>query len=574
MSCDMESPYIVSNVDGLVNLLAQGYYSMSCTWRDGYTRCYGTYTTGITVQWGDGTASGISGDDQDIFCTWYSFQHQYANDGLYTIKVTVSMYSNISQTYSSLVYYVYNVRGKWVKWQADCGDTEWDANGTGCSWNGNYGICWHTNSFDLKISEVFNIVKSFGWAYTIMGMSVQALFDLWFGDNWEVGPIGTYYMPWTSNWSYWTSNQVSIWPWNWWWTNWAPGFTGPGRIGFDIEGVFHGVDDPLDQLDICNRNAGAANLQAGFHADITTVTVGYPINFIDDSVGAQKVLYSFGDGHNSSDRNPTHVYKKPGIYSVTQMCYYSSSYSTIPVMYTRERYITVYEPSERVDCGFVPVPSRWTIEKAMGAKFVYAEVGESITIYFDSSDCDVVAFWSGFAGQYDNEDMVIVQKPGFPNNWTLTISYPAPGWVYPYAVFSQSAGTKAGSFLWSAGIRIGSPEDAGDPPVDPPNPEEDEDDSDYPTPPPAYMHRYVRLTGSDWNDGLTWETAMKTWEAALKDIPDGGWLHVDYDDYRHQAPVVFDKNVIIVPQEDYREVGLYRNVILPGHGKSKWWWPW
>jgi hypothetical protein len=566
------SDYISSNIDGLVRLYVSTRFEGYESYVNGYQFFTTLRTIYVYVNWGDGTTSGYSGDpnvgDGGFSSGWFTCTHQYNSRGPFTITgfERYRRYGTYGLT-SERHFTLYAVDGKWIRWHTDCGDTAWDANGVGCSWNGNYGICWHTNGFNLSIKEVYNTIKFFGWAFNILGMTIDALFTMWFGDGWYNEIIANYGMPWTSNWSYWHANQQSWYPWDWWWTNWAPGFSGPGRIGFDIAGVFHTKDDPLNQFDICSRNAGSADMQPGFVANRTVVTVGNPVQFTDQSFGVSKMFYGFGDGNNSSLRNPMHVYIKPGVYSVSQMCYYRDDVPVIPVIYTRERYIIVVEPSQRLNCSFTPVPSSWTLQTAMNATFIYASVGEAITIYFDKTcEADQVMFYPGYQGSYKSSTAIYSEKPGLLENWTITISYPGEGWVYPYAIFSQKENTKAGSYQFTAGIKIGNPTEK----PDVVNPESEIEGPDYPTPPPAHMHRYVRLSGSDWNDGLTWETAMKTWDKALSSIPEGGWLHVDYDDYRHQAPIVFDKSIVIIPHEDYREIGLYNSVILPGHGKKKW----
>lgn len=575
MSCDMGYDHIVSNNDGYVYLMVATRYSMSCTWSGGVTTCRGSYTTSVRVVWGDGSTTVLSRDDYGTFpCGYVHLYHQYSGEGPYTISITETYYSNISSTYFTRSNTISSVVGSWKKWQADCGDTPWDANGNMCCWNGNYGICWLSNNFTLSIMTVYNMVASINWAFTIMGMAIDELFDLWYGETWQSDAIRNYNYPWSCNWSYWNGNEASLYPWNWWFTNWAPGFSGPGRIGKDVNGVFHPKEDPLLETEICIRNGGDVDVYPGFSAAPTSVTVGHPVQFTDESVNMAAVIYGFGDGHNTSERNPIHAYRNPGIYSVTQMCYHRTDIPVIPVFYTKERYITVYAATEKVACSFTPVPSSWTLAKAMNAMYIYADVNEPITFYFDGGgELDQVLFYPGLDGVFDTDSAIFVEDPGGLQDWKVTVSYPHAGWVYPYGLFSQAVGTKYGSYQFRAGIRIGTDEEAGDPPEEIPDPEEPPV-LPGPTPPPAYMHRYVRLDGSDWNDGLTWETAMETWKAALDDIPVGGWLHVDYDDYRHQEPVIVQKSVVIVPQEDYREVGLYKKVIMPGHGKTRSWWPW
>jgi len=50
------------------------------------------------------------------------------------------------------------------------------------------------------------------------------------------------------------------------------------------------------------------------------------VTFIDKSIGATHVEYYFGDGDSSDERNPTHIYTKPGLYFPIQIAYDSSDH--------------------------------------------------------------------------------------------------------------------------------------------------------------------------------------------------------------------------------------------------------
>ena len=61
-------------------------------------------------------------------------------------------------------------------------------------------------------------------------------------------------------------------------------------------------------------------LQADFSASSTSGHKPLTVHFTDHSKSHSKVLYwswSFGDGKTSSLKNPTHVYKNPGRYTVS-----------------------------------------------------------------------------------------------------------------------------------------------------------------------------------------------------------------------------------------------------------------
>lgn len=57
---------------------------------------------------------------------------------------------------------------------------------------------------------------------------------------------------------------------------------------------------------------------AGFSASPVSGIAPLMVKFTDESAHATAVTYVFGDGTNSNDRNPTHVYATPGTFSVQQ----------------------------------------------------------------------------------------------------------------------------------------------------------------------------------------------------------------------------------------------------------------
>jgi hypothetical protein len=581
----MSDDSIIMDANGFAILFVSTRYDISHTstyWWCGGQVCsrtwyYGTYTVGVYVNWGDGTVNYYHKPEDGYFGSVLRCTHQYP-EGVFTIT-GYETYRNISGQYNRDRHFTLsNIDGRWVKWYTDCGDIPWTGNGDFCSWNGNYGIMWDSNFFELSIKDMYNTVKMFSWAFSAFGLGIEALFKLWFGDNWLDTQLANKFFPWMSNWSYWNGNAVSVWPWNWWWTNWAPGFNGPGRIGLDVEGVWHTKDDPLTAIDICNRNAGASEIHGGFRAYPRNVDVGERVFFFDESLGMEKLLYSFGDGENSSKREPVHVYKAPGVYSVIQMCYPKASLQQLPILFPRYQYITVKTPPvTSKKCSFTPVPDGWSLNAAMHASKVWIQPGETITFYMSSNStcgCESANLWPGEYHNFDDDARIYTDRPGFPFNWTVQVTYNAPGVWYPFAIFRNAATGEIVYFQWKAGIYVLNPDGTYPvPPEEIPNPIPEQ--PEYPlVPPPAHMHRYLRLGGSDWNDGKSWEKAYKTWEKAISGTPVDGWLHVDYDDYRHQAPVQFDKNIVIVPEEDYREVGQYKEITMPSYGKSKWWWPW
>jgi PKD repeat protein len=60
-------------------------------------------------------------------------------------------------------------------------------------------------------------------------------------------------------------------------------------------------------------------VQADFVADSTSGTLPFPVQFQNQSTGDyETVVWDFGDGTpTSTDENPTHIFTKPGIFTVT-----------------------------------------------------------------------------------------------------------------------------------------------------------------------------------------------------------------------------------------------------------------
>jgi len=58
-------------------------------------------------------------------------------------------------------------------------------------------------------------------------------------------------------------------------------------------------------------------LEADFNYEPVQPIVGEKISFFDNSSGAMKWFWDFGDGNTSYEKNPEHIYEKPGTYNVT-----------------------------------------------------------------------------------------------------------------------------------------------------------------------------------------------------------------------------------------------------------------
>lgn len=747
----------------------------------------GSYTTKVEIHWGDGSATEYHYPEYPDYpdnVSWtlapspypyfslHCWPHEFP-EGIFHVW-GYEYYKFVGGTERKRRFDLYNVDGTWVKWYADCGDTVWTGNADLCAWNGNYGIVWDSNNFTIPLSQVYTYAKATNIFLSIFGLAVETLFDMWFGEDWLETKLADKYFPWMSNWSYWMSNNASIYPWNWWWTNWAPGFSGPGRIGVDIEGVYHGIDDPLSARDICNRNASATEITGGFSISWLgypePLHVGQTMYIYDESVGMEKLLYSFGDdtGSNTSDREPEYRYGKPGTYVITQMGYPKASIQQTPIYFTRT--VTVGSSIETFNnCSIWPCPDGWSLNAAINALRIEVMPGDVVRCYLSSDSgcgCDVATVWSGEWGLYDYDHQIYTENDAnFLHNWSVSFIYNQPGrwkvkalfrdtenntytwasfsyvyvlgengevpdpwdpedeeddfpdnpedwpeewpeipeewiedwpdrWPYPWGSRWPSTWPMPGEsdypstwpynfprfptsvsawperwddypeswesnwptywpdpwgnrgddweayewpsnwsrpgytgwsgdwpvffpeFPWSSAdwpsswptvptawlvtwptneyssVGWPNPWDDGEWPTNWPGVDDvdwpsdwpyfgdtdDEEEIPYPLPvPPADKHRYLRLTGDDDNDGLTWDTAFKTWKRSLNDIPDGGWLHVDLDDYRHQQPVDIKKNIVIIPQEDFRDVGNYKSIVLPAYGAEEddddGWWP-
>ena len=80
---------------------------------------------------------------------------------------------------------------------------------------------------------------------------------------------------------------------------------------------------------------------ASFNGTPTTQFAGYPVVFMDTSINSPSSwLWDFGDGTNSTQRNPSHTYNSTGTYSVTLTATNAIGSSTA----TRANYITITPP--------------------------------------------------------------------------------------------------------------------------------------------------------------------------------------------------------------------------------------
>lgn len=69
-----------------------------------------------------------------------------------------------------------------------------------------------------------------------------------------------------------------------------------------------------------------------FEIDKNTACDGEPVSFKNNSLFSSTYLWDFGDGSNSSEKNPTHIYQNGGKYTVTLVAYSPSGCPDIKVM--------------------------------------------------------------------------------------------------------------------------------------------------------------------------------------------------------------------------------------------------
>lgn len=99
-------------------------------------------------------------------------------------------------------------------------------------------------------------------------------------------------------------------------------FEQPGR--YDVKLLVEYEDNKSEEFTFREfievKSAPEANFSISHHEFCD----GDSIHFINESVGATSYIWNFGDGINSKEKNPTHVYKDKGIYSVTLLTYNQS----------------------------------------------------------------------------------------------------------------------------------------------------------------------------------------------------------------------------------------------------------
>ncbi|MGM0581281.1 MAG: PKD domain-containing protein [Bacteroidota bacterium] len=112
---------------------------------------------------------------------------------------------------------------------------------------------------------------------------------------------------------------------------------------FDVMAVLNKESGEKDTLSANNMIAVSDSPIADFSVENETLCFGQAISFINESENALEYQWSFGDGNQSSEENPTHEYDEPGTYTVTLT---AKSLGDCQDLKVREDFIEVSEAME------------------------------------------------------------------------------------------------------------------------------------------------------------------------------------------------------------------------------------
>jgi PKD repeat protein len=91
-----------------------------------------------------------------------------------------------------------------------------------------------------------------------------------------------------------------------------------GETGvFDVTAILNKESGEKDTILISDFISVSASPIAGFSIESESVCIGQSVSFQNESENALEYQWSFGDGNQSSEENPSHQYQEAGIYTVT-----------------------------------------------------------------------------------------------------------------------------------------------------------------------------------------------------------------------------------------------------------------
>lgn len=147
-------------------------------------------------------------------------------------------------------------------------------------------------------------------------------------------------------------------------------------------------------------------VEASFIADRTVGAAPMTVLFTDTSTGDPTVwAWDFGDGTNSTDQNPAHIYTASGLYNVTLTA--STPYSSNTT--TQVGYIQVY----------VPPVANFTPTSAGGVSPIWVDFTDT------SSGCPTEWSWS-FGDGWTSSQQNVTHGYGAPGDYTVTLTVRNP----------------------------------------------------------------------------------------------------------------------------------------------------
>jgi PKD repeat protein len=158
---------------------------------------------------------------------------------------------------------------------------------------------------------------------------------------------------------------------------------------------------------------------ANFTAIPTEVTMYQPVQFTDTSeTNPTKWYWEFGDGKNSTEQNPSHLYQTGGNYTVNLTVWNDMGSDTI----SRGDYVHVYYSSQAPVAGFelTPIPNK---------------NGSPITVIFNDTSTGDIINWS-----WDFEDGTFSYEQNPVHTFTYDESYPWAYWHYISLTVIDSVG--------------------------------------------------------------------------------------------------------------------------------------